>query len=57
MVQRMMKKLFMQVDFEIIELIQCIFILYLTKNTILFFGNFKNLNLPALIPGIAHSSF
>ena len=40
MVQRMMKKLFMQVDFELIELIQCYFIVYLTKNTILFFGNF-----------------
>ena len=57
MVQRMMKKLFMQVDFEVIELIQCYFIFYLTKNTILFFGNFKNLNLPAPTPGISHSSF
>ena len=56
MVQRMMKKLFMQVDFEIIELIWCYFIFYLAKNTILFFGNFKNLNLPALTPGISHSS-
>lgn len=57
MVQRMMKKLFMQVDFELIELIQCYFIFYLAKNTILFFGNFKNLNLSALIPGISYSSF
>ena len=57
MVQRMMKKLFMQVDFELIELIKCYFIFYLAKNTILFFGNFKNLNLPALTPGISHSSF
>ena len=57
MVQRMMKKLFMQVDFEIIELIWCYFIFYLAKNTILFFGNFKNLNLSALTPGISHSSF
>ena len=57
MVQRMMKKLFMQVDFEVIELIQCYFIFYLTKNTILFFDNFKNLNLPAPTPGISHSSF